>query len=222
MILAMVGITQRVFTAETLSRAVSLAVFVLFTCCTQSQGHLVDSAASGSGDAAQPFSGVGDHLAGVPSNRNESLGGAAVSEGLSLNDDHRDSRSNFGPGRFNSRFKKSTGFVQVSKVVDSRSSRLTNVWISANLVRAMHSPHPEIPDGTVAIKEFDTVEGKRLGVMVKMGRGYDPLGHDWYYEVRDQTGELLQDPPSGKIAACKSCHERQQGNGGLKSMSLSH
>ena len=218
MTFAVVATAHRVFLARRLCRAVFLAVLVIFASCNKGRG----SASLGSGGVA------GDPVAHGTEDEHDASHHEAAAPGLKAPNspptgaEVRDSHSNFGPGRFNSRFKKSRAFVQVSKVVDSRSSRLSNVWISANLVKAMHSTHPGIPDGTVAIKEFDTVEGKRLGVMVKMGKGYDPPGHDWYYEVRDQSGELLQDPPSGKIAACKACHERQQGNGGLKSMSLSH
>lgn len=117
-------------------------------------------------------------------------------------------RSNFGPGRFQSDFRKSPHFPSANGNGTVKSGpRLTSrVWVSANLLRSVNNGKRVAPEGSVAIKEMES--GSKLGVMIKMGAGYDPKGGDWYYEVRNAEGELQRNPPSGKVVACTQCHAK--------------
>lgn len=129
-----------------------------------------------------------------------------TAQGESEGKDPRHSPSDFGPGRFLSDFR--TGALFQTPAGDGKVGKgprfTTKVWLSKNLARALSIGRVQAPEGSVAIKEMES--GSKLGVMIKMGAGYDVAHGDWYYEVRNQEGELMQEPPSGKVVSCIACH----------------
>lgn len=84
------------------------------------------------------------------------------------------------------------------------------VWYSAKAKEDIENKNYPVPEGTVSIKPSDqdhdgTVDV--IAVMVKKGEDYDPENNNWYYEMRNAEGELLDEPPAGRIQSCIDCHK---------------
>jgi hypothetical protein len=116
-----------------------------------------------------------------------------------------------GPGEFRSDYKTSPDFFSnMSALVPGTSPHgHTHIWYSANVRELVGTDSFTAPEGTTSIKEFDmdgdgTVDG--IAVMIKKESGYDADNGDWYYDMRDPEGNVMDDPPPGKIAMCISCH----------------
>jgi hypothetical protein len=117
-----------------------------------------------------------------------------------------------GPGEFKSDFKSSSLFFTNMKApVKGTSPHGTQqTWYSSNVKGVITDAAFTVPEGTVAIKEFDMAsDGTSDGfaVMVKKPAGYDAANHDWYYEMRMLDGTVMGDPPAGKTQMCIDCHK---------------
>ncbi|MBK7399605.1 MAG: hypothetical protein IPJ34_25945 [Myxococcales bacterium] len=118
-----------------------------------------------------------------------------------------------GPGAFAADYKTSTSFfTAMSAPVKGTSPHgTTRIWYSSNVKDLLSQASFTVPEGTTAIKEFDmnsdgTLDG--LAVMIKKPAGYDPAHGDWYYDMRDLAGNVMPDPPAGKVAMCITCHSK--------------
>lgn len=116
-----------------------------------------------------------------------------------------------GPGDFKPDYKTSpTFFTNMSAPVKGTSPHGTvKIWYSANVKPLLGQSTFTVPEGTTVIKEFDMMsDGMQTGiaVMIKKPAGYDPANGDWYYDMRDMKGNVMTDPPAGKIAMCIGCH----------------
>lgn len=117
-----------------------------------------------------------------------------------------------GPGSFKTDFGQvgSQFFTETTEFLDGKGPHgKVRIWYSNNIKSVIESSKFKVPEGTVAVKEFDNddnhgVDG--VAVMVKKAAGYDTAGNDWYYELRDKWGAQLKSPMPGKIAECRSCH----------------
>lgn len=117
-----------------------------------------------------------------------------------------------GPGVFNTNFSQagSDFFTETKEFILGKSPHgKVRIWYSNNIKTQIESSKFSVPEGTVAIKEFDNdatpgVDG--VAVMIKKAKGFDPANNDWSYEMRDQWGTLKVSPAAGKIAMCSSCH----------------
>lgn len=117
-----------------------------------------------------------------------------------------------GPGEFKADFKTSSLFFTNMKApVKGTSPHGTQqTWYSSNVKGVFGQSAFTVPEGTVAIKEFDMMsDGNADGyaVMVKKAAGYDAANHDWYYEMRMLDGTVMSDPPAGKTQMCIECHQ---------------
>lgn len=117
-----------------------------------------------------------------------------------------------GPGSFVADFKSSDDFfTNMSAAVKGSSPHgAQQTWYSSNVREVIEKSSFVVPEGTVAIKEFDMMsDGSADGfaVMVKREAGYDAENNDWYYEMRMLDGTVMADPPAGKTAMCIGCHE---------------
>jgi hypothetical protein len=116
-----------------------------------------------------------------------------------------------GPGKFAPDYRSSAAFfTQTSKLLPGNSPHgASQIWYSSNLKPLISEERFSAPEGTVSIKEFDANgDGKLdgLAVMIKREPGYDPENGDWYYDMRTVAGEIMPDPPPGKISMCVGCH----------------
>gem|GEM_PF-1884727 len=116
-----------------------------------------------------------------------------------------------GPGEFKSDYRTSSAFfTKMSQAVKGASPHgSVRIWYSTNIKDLASQTSFSVPEGTVAIKEFDeTGDGSKTGiaVMVKKEKGYDSANNDWYYEMRDANGAALPQPAPGKVAMCIGCH----------------
>jgi|CXWL01.1.fsa_nt_gi hypothetical protein len=117
-----------------------------------------------------------------------------------------------GPGDFKLDFKtNSLFFTNMKERVKGTSPHGSQqTWYSANVKGLIASASFAVPEGTVAIKEFDMMsDGTADGyaVMVKKAAGYDSANNDWYYEMRMLDGAVMSDPPAGKTQMCIDCHK---------------
>lgn len=117
-----------------------------------------------------------------------------------------------GPGEFKADFKTNASFfTQMAKPVKGTSPHGTQqTWYSSNVQGVIAGDSFTVPEGTVAIKEFDMLsDGTSDGyaVMVKKAAGYDTANNDWYYEMRMLDGTVMADPPAGKTQMCIDCHK---------------
>lgn len=117
-----------------------------------------------------------------------------------------------GPGDFDANFKTSASFFTNMKALVPGTSPhgSTQTWYSTNIQELITTSPFTVPEGTVAIKEFDMAgDGISDGyaVMIKKAKGYDSANNDWYYDMRMLDGTIMPDPPAGKIAMCISCHQ---------------
>lgn len=64
------------------------------------------------------------------------------------------------------------------------------------------------PVGSIVLKSHfpnsQRSEIARLGIMIKMEKGYDTENADWWYGVYDETG--MKGSYQGKIKSCIKCH----------------
>jgi hypothetical protein len=116
-----------------------------------------------------------------------------------------------GPGEFAADFKTNPEFfTNMSGPVRGTSPHGTQqTWYSSNIELLIEESAFTVPEGTVAIKEFDmmsTGSPDGYAVMVKKPSGYDSANNDWHYEMRMLDGTLMADPPAGKIQVCIDCH----------------
>ncbi len=78
------------------------------------------------------------------------------------------------------------------------------IWYSTDLRAAIEAGTPfTAPVGATSIKEFDNGTAG-IVVMTKQAAGYDAANGDWYYEMMDVDGNVLD---SGAIGMCIGCHE---------------
>lgn len=115
------------------------------------------------------------------------------------------------PGAFQPDFKTSGDFFTRMQGLEKGESPhgTVRIWYSTSLERSLGKADMPAPEGSVSIKEFDmqsdgTLDG--FAVMVKREAGYDPENGDWYYEMRDASGNVMTDPPAGKTEMCIGCH----------------
>lgn len=118
-----------------------------------------------------------------------------------------------GPGQFESDFRTSDDFfTQMSGLELGMSPhRWQQTWYSTTLRDLVEDDTFVAPVGTVAIKEFAAAEEGPVGgyaVMVKREAGYDPDNGDWYYEMRDPSGDPMAMPEPGPIPDCIDCHQQ--------------
>lgn len=59
-----------------------------------------------------------------------------------------------------------------------------------------------------------------IAVMIKKAQGYDAAHGDWYYDMRDMKGNVMPDPPAGKIDMCIGCHTGYTATDGLAGTKL--
>lgn len=116
-----------------------------------------------------------------------------------------------GPGDFKADYKTSSlFFTNMKAAVKGTSPHGTvRIWYSSNMKDFLSEDSFSSPEGTTVIKEFDMMsDGKQTGlaVMIKKPKGYDAANGDWYYDMRDMAGNVMPDPPAGKIAMCIGCH----------------
>ncbi|MEW6753513.1 MAG: hypothetical protein AB1505_21395 [Candidatus Latescibacterota bacterium] len=116
-----------------------------------------------------------------------------------------------GPGAYQADFRNSAQFfTRMSGLRQGTSPHgKSQIWYSRNVQDRIAKPAFSVPEGTTAIKTFDSdgVEGiDGLAVMVKREAGYDAEHNDWYYEMRDPSGAVMADPPAGATSMCVSCH----------------
>ena len=130
-----------------------------------------------------------------------------------------------GPGDFASDYRTSSlFFTQMSGPVKGTSPHGTTwIWYSSNIKNLIGQSSFVVPEGTTVIKEFDSNSDGRPGwpggggdagtssddgiaVMIKKPSGYDSSNGDWYYDMRDVDGNIMANPPPGRIAMCISCH----------------
>jgi hypothetical protein len=116
-----------------------------------------------------------------------------------------------GPGEFKADYKTSALFMTNMKAAVKGTSPhgTARIWYSSNIKDLLEEDAFTAPEGTTVIKEFDmTGDGTRTGiaVMIKKPKGYDAANGDWYYDMRDMAGNVMPDPPAGKIGMCISCH----------------
>lgn len=116
-----------------------------------------------------------------------------------------------GPGEFKADFRTSSLFFTNMKAAVRGSSPhgSVRIWYSSNVKDLLSTDSFAVPEGTTVIKEFDMAgDGTKTGlaVMVKKPKGYDVENGDWYYDMRDLEGNVMPDPPAGKIAMCIQCH----------------
>lgn len=120
------------------------------------------------------------------------------------------------PAGFAADYATSTAFfTMMSEAKEGASPHgRVRVWYSTDLRPLIGSTSFVAPEGATSIKEFDedsddTLDG--YAVMVKRDAQYDPENGNWYYEMRDPSGNVLPSPPPGKIAECISCHSAAKG-----------
>lgn len=113
-----------------------------------------------------------------------------------------------GPGKFVPGFRSSPDFfTNMDSMVEGLSPHgWVRIWYSRNLEASINRPTFTAPVGSVAIQRFQNAESSGYVVMIKKPKGFDEENGDWHYEVRDERGELLQEPAPGKIATCSGCH----------------
>lgn len=114
-------------------------------------------------------------------------------------------------GGFQADFKTATAYFTLMEGPEPGSSPHGTSWIfySSNIKSIVGNTTFTVPQGTTSIKEFDmgddgTVDG--FAVMVKREKGYDAANGDWYYEMRDTSGNVMADPPAGATPMCIGCH----------------
>lgn len=125
-----------------------------------------------------------------------------------------------GPGDFKADYKSSSAFfTNMSAPVKGTSPHgVSRIWYSSNIKELVGKDSFTAPEGTVSIKEFDMMgDGTKTGiaVMIKKPAGYDTANGDWYYDMRDMKGNVMPDPPAGKIAMCIQCHTGNKATDGL-------
>jgi hypothetical protein len=113
-----------------------------------------------------------------------------------------------GPGKFSKNFRSSDEFfTRMGQLIKGKSPHgWVRIWYSSNIRDIIGRPTFKVPAGTVAIKKFQTADKSGYAVMIKQDPGFDDKNGDWYYEMRDETGALMQDPVPGRIKECSSCH----------------
>lgn len=116
-----------------------------------------------------------------------------------------------GPGDFKADYKTSSSFFTNMKapVKGTSPHGTAQIWYSSNVKDLVSKASFTVPEGTTVIKEFDMKsDGTQTGiaVMIKKPAGYDSANGDWYYDMRDMKGNVMADPPAGKIAMCIQCH----------------
>lgn len=116
-----------------------------------------------------------------------------------------------GPGEFKADFKSNSSFFTNMKAAAKGSSPhgTQQTWYSSNVQGLLSGASFTVPEGTVAIKEFDMMSDGTMdgyAVMVKKAAGYDTANNDWYYEMRMLDGTVMADPPAGKTMMCIECH----------------
>ncbi|MFO0601126.1 MAG: hypothetical protein U0228_37805 [Myxococcaceae bacterium] len=116
-----------------------------------------------------------------------------------------------GPGEFKADFKTNAQFFTNMKAAAKGTSPhgTQQTWYSTNVQGLLSGTSFTVPEGTVAIKEFDMMSDGTMdgyAVMVKKPAGYDAANNDWYYEMRMLDGTVMSDPPAGKTMMCIECH----------------
>ncbi len=118
-----------------------------------------------------------------------------------------------GPGEFKADFKTNAlFFTNMAAAVKGTSPHGTQqTWYSSNVKDVTTKSTFTVPEGTVAIKEYDVAgDGTKDGfaVMIKKAAGYDAANNDWYYEMRGIDGTVATTPAAGKIEMCITCHKK--------------
>lgn len=116
---------------------------------------------------------------------------------------------NMGPGAYAADYATSSDFFTLMSGPVSGTSPHgeTQIWYSSNIENILkYQDRFTVPEGTTSIKEFNNdgvpgLEGRV--VMIKQPAGYDSDNGDWYYEMQDMSGSVLN---SGRIPTCISCH----------------
>ena len=116
-----------------------------------------------------------------------------------------------GPGGFDPDYRTSSDFfTQMSGLTIGQEGIKVQIWYSSNIAPLIGLTGFTVPFGTTAIQEVDNDNDdvvNVIGVMVKMGDGYDPENNNWYYETREPDGTLRSSPPPGRIQSCIECHQ---------------
>lgn len=113
-----------------------------------------------------------------------------------------------GPGAFQPDYAASADFFTNMTNPESGNSPhgTSQIWYSSNIRSYIGLNSFEVPEGTVAVKEFDndgTLGVDGIVTMIKRSDGFDPANGNWEYERRDAAGNLLE---TGAISMCSSCH----------------
>ena len=73
--------------------------------------------------------------------------------------------------------------------------------------------NPYFSEGSVIVKERlpdkSSQTPELLTVMIKQGKGFNPISGDWEYMIVDGTGTTVQ--ARGKLENCQSCHTAKPG-----------
>lgn len=123
-------------------------------------------------------------------------------------DDDDDNVAASGPGAFQANYATSSDFfTNMSQPITGASPHGTvRIWYSSNAQGLVGNPGITMPEGTVAIKEFDNDnDGAQDGkvVMIKQAAGFDDANNNWLYEQRQVDGTLID---SGPLSMCIGCH----------------
>ena len=125
-------------------------------------------------------------------------------------DDDDDDSLAEGPGGFDPTYRTSAEFfTNMDGLKQGNFNAQVQIWYSSNILPIINDDAFSVPTGTTSIQEVDANADDvvdSITVMVKMDEGYDPGNLNWYYEVRNKDGDLLNIPAPGKIQACIECH----------------
>jgi hypothetical protein len=115
------------------------------------------------------------------------------------------------PGAFLTDFEESDKFFTImdSFVAGNSPHGRSLIYYSTNIRELIDKEQFTVPEGTVSIKAFDNegddaIEG--YAIMIKKESGYDPENNDWYYEMRNPDGTLMESPEPGANPMCIGCH----------------
>jgi hypothetical protein len=116
-----------------------------------------------------------------------------------------------GPGAFKADFESSKMFftnMSEPKVgLDGSPHGVMRIHYSTNIQELIMKETFTAPTGTVAVKTqgYEAGEYKDILVMIKKAKGTLPDAGDWFFEVRDPEGKLVQGDQK-ELAFCAECH----------------
>jgi hypothetical protein len=84
-----------------------------------------------------------------------------------------------------------------------------NLYVNKKAKKAYKEVKARFPIGSLVLKslfvDYNQTQFKKLAIMVKMQKGYDPVNNDWWYGLYDESGMIAE--REGKMFDCIDCHE---------------